>query len=559
MSGFICEERLAYGPWAAMERSLARLVQHSGFTDVTIVGGAGDQGADVVGATGGQKWVLQSKYRKSGGMDSVAGREAVRSLGPYDAQVAVAVANTHFTPDAYSYHQATIANGIDLRLWNGDTLLDYFSQLPERSLAYREPRPYQIQAVQSVEQARAGGEKTALVLMATGLGKTMVANELIAAELSRNPAQEVLVLAHTTDLVRQLEQSSWSQLPKQHSTHLWTDGEVPAYKGGVVFATWQSVSSEVTRQSLSGRFGLIVVDEAHHAPSRAYKKLVTDLTPNFLVGLTATPWRGDEQSLDDLFGTPVFSMDIVEGMQQGFLAQVDYRMLTDGIDWTEVALMTERGLTIKDLNRRLLMPDRDISIVELVSNEFKSKSGTRGLVFCRSIAHAEQLQPLFLSQGIRAAVLHSRLPREMRFKNLSSFRAGDIDLLLSVEMLNEGIDVPDVNLVAFMRVTHSRRIFIQQLGRGLRMSPGKSSVRVLDFVADIRRIAAAVSMNRDAASRALGREVVRFQDGRIVKFDDEATESFFDEYLADVADIENLEDGARLKYPDNVLRNGEDW
>ena len=128
-----------------------------------------------------------------------------------------------------------------------------------------------------------------------------------------------------------------------------------------------------------------------------------------------------------------------------------------------------------------------------------------------------------------------------------------IDCLLSVEMLNEGIDVPDVNLVAFIRVTHSRRIFIQQLGRGLRVRPGKSKVLVLDFVADIRRIAAGIQMNREAAERGTKPEVIRYQDGRIIRFDNDKPATFFDEYLSDVANIENMDDGSRLKNSRNEL------
>ena len=157
--------------------------------------------------------------------------------------------------------------------------------------------------------------------------------------------------------------------------------------------------------------------------------------------------------------------------------------------------------------------------------------------------------PLFSARGIRAALMHSRLPREQRFKNLSSFRLGEIDMLISIEMLNEGIDVPDVNLVAFMRVTHSRRIFLQQLGRGLRVSPTKKKVLVLDFVADIRRLAAGVAMNREARERGSAPEVIRYRDGEIVKFDNDVPASFFDEYLADVADVGDLDEGARLKFP----------
>ena len=553
MAGFVCEERLTYGPWQAFERTVARLVEHAGFTGVTMVGGAGDHGADVVGNFGAARWVLQAKYRFNGGVDSAGAREAVLAAGKYDASTSVLVANSHILPEAYEYQRKQKELGLDLRLWTGSFLLDYFDQLPSVSHARRELRDYQADAVGAVERRRGSGARSALVIMATGLGKSLVATQLVANELARNPHQEVLVLAHMTDLVKQLEASSWPQLDKSHSTHLWTDGERPAYRGGVVYATWQSLLAEVRsgQDDLQGRFGLVIVDEAHHAPSDSFSDLLAHLAPNFLVGLTATPWRGDDRSLSDMFGEPAFTMDIVTGMQRGFLALVDYRMLTDGIDWDEVAQASREGRTVADLNTLLLVPERDIGMVETICSKMQEMGRPRALAFCRSIDHAERLQPLFAARGVRAALMHSRLPRELRFKNLSMFRNGEIDLLISIEMLNEGIDVPDVNLVAFMRVTHSRRIFLQQLGRGLRVSASKDKVLVLDFVADIRRIAAAVKLNKTAAERSGSPEVVRYRDGQIVRFDNDKPAAFFDSYLADVADVDDADDGARLRFPGN--------
>jgi superfamily II DNA or RNA helicase len=551
MPGFVCEERLTFGPWAALERMLARLIEHAGFRDVVVVGGAGDNGADVVGTFNGARWVLQAKYRSSGGADSEGAKDAVRAMSTYGASTAVAATNTYFTQDAYSFLEASQRNNLDVRLWNGAYLLKYIRQLPDGSYARHDLRGYQAEAVERVEARRGEGARVGLVVMATGLGKSVVANELIAHELERNPAQEVLVLAHTRDLVRQLERGSWPQLQKHHATHLWTDGEEPAFSGGVVFATWQSVFAAHKRgEPLADRFGLVVVDEAHHAPSGSYRELLHALHPNFLVGLTATPWRGDERSVEEVFGPTTFSMDIIDGMQEGYLAQVDYRMLTDGVDWDEVSLKSRQGLTVRDLNVLLLMPERDISMVDLIASKMEGLSRSCAIGFCRSIEHATRLQPLLSAKGIRAALLHSELTREERFHNLSAFRLGEIQMLLSVEMLNEGIDVPDVNLIAFMRVTHSRRIFVQQLGRGLRVSEGKDKVLVLDFVADIRRVAAGLQMNREAAERAAKKEVFRYADGRIVQFDNDRTASFFNEYLADVADVENYEDGSRLKFPE---------
>tara|TARA_B100000767_G_C19591017_1_gene461449 strand:- start:293 stop:664 length:372 start_codon:yes stop_codon:yes gene_type:complete len=115
-------------------------------------------------------------------------------------------------------------------------------------------------------------------------------------------------------------------------------------------------------------------------------------------------------------------------------------------------------------------------------------------------------------------------------------------------MLNEGIDVPEVNIVCFARVTHSRRIFLQQLGRGLRISDNKSEVKVLDFVADIRRVAAGLEINAEAARRR-EEEVVSYPEGNIVKFSNDIT-PFFDQYLEDMADIGNLDDSSRLNFPE---------
>jgi superfamily II DNA or RNA helicase len=514
-----------------------------------MIGGSGDLGADVVGTSNGQRWLLQSKYRGSGSVDASALQEAVRAMTAYGADVAVAATNQRFADDAFRYLQGLKATNIDARLWDGEALLGFFRGLPDQSAARPSPREYQSEAVEAVESFRSRGARTALVLMATGLGKTVVAGELIASELSRNPSGEVLVLAHMVELVLQLERSTWPSLGKDVTTHVWSDGEEPAYAGGITFATWQSVVRQLEQRNLAGRYGLVVVDEAHHAASSMYRQLIDGLQPNFLLGLTATPWRGDKLSIGEIFGEPAFSMDIIDGMQRGFLADVDYRMLVDDIDWDEVRNLSRQGYTLGELNRRLLLPDRDQALVQTVVRHMGALANPRVIGFCRSIDHAERLRALFLSENVRAGLLHSALPRPERFDALAKFRTGQFELLLSVDMLNEGIDVPEVNMVAFMRVTHSRRIFVQQLGRGLRIAPGKRQVLVLDFVADIRRAAAGLELNKQAKARGQGIEHMRFEDGRVVSFSNDEPANFFAEYLEDVAAIEHLTDTARLAFP----------
>lgn len=548
MGGFVSKERLALGPWQALERALARLIEHAGFKDVTVVGGSGDRGADVIGTMKGQLWLIQSKYRSGGAVVSEkALEEAVSAANAYGADICVAATNTSFNKESFRYQESLRANSVDARLWSGNTLLDYYHKLPDTSRAKHTLRGYQFEAVEAVGAVRSSAAEAALIIMATGLGKSVVAGEVMNRELSRDASAEILVLAHTVDLVKQLERSMWPMIDKSIPTHLWVDGELPTYTGGIIFATWQSIHAAA--EGLAGRFRMVVVDEAHHASSPSYSSLISALQPDFLVGMTATPWRGDGKDITGIFNQPVFKMDIVDGMQQGYLAEVDYHMMVDNIDWDEIEAMSRAGHTIKDLNRKLVLPDRDEAIVDQIVDRIEQSKAARVVCFCKTIEHGERILRLFLARNIKAGILHNEVPREERFKALRDFRGGLLNLILSVDMLNEGIDVPDVNMVVFMRVTHSRRIFVQQLGRGLRITKSKTRVLVLDFVADIRRIAAAIELNQEARRRSVDSETIRLGDD-VVKFNTHTAAEFFNEYVADVASVEGLDETARLAFPD---------
>ena len=293
----------------------------------------------------------------------------------------------------------------------------------------------------------------------------------------------------------------------------------------------------------------------HTTPRRdGYQQLLSDLAPRFMLGMTATPWRGDERRLEDIFGDQTYTVSIVEGMQLGYLAAVDYRMMVDTIDWGWVREHLNSSLTIRELNRRLFIPERDEALVSKIRQHLDEMTDPRAVVFCRSIDHSESIARRLQAEGFGVHAIHSRLDRFETTKILRDFRAGDVPIIVTVDMLNEGIDIPDVNLIAFLRVTHSRRIFVQQLGRGLRLSPGKAEVRVLDFVSDVRRIAAARGLNREGESLAAnppGEQILRYPDGQIVKFEGDEALSFFDEYLGDIAELEEGSEDSQLKFPTN--------
>ena len=217
----------------------------------------------------------------------------------------------------------------------------------------------------------------------------------------------------------------------------------------------------------------------------------------FLLGLTATPWRPDEVDLTDYFGTAIATLDMVSALRRGFLSNVDYRMHTDNIDWKMLTRLRGKFLSPRYINRTLFISEWNDSIVLELRRTWNEVKHPRAIVFCGTIDDAITMRDRINSLGFcRASAIYSQtagghaLTGAERQRILCEFDDGEIQVLCAVDILNEGVDVPDVNIIVFQRVTHSRRIFVQQLGRGLRLAPGKDKVIVLDFVSDIRRFAA---------------------------------------------------------------------
>ena len=551
MPAFLGIERLSLGPWQAFERAIHRLLMHAGFDDLLLVGGSGDGGADVVANRAGQTLVVQAKFRSKG---TLLGAEPVQEVaiaaGKYDAQIAIVATNTGFTESAIARAEELEGDtGLKFLLWNRDFLARRCSLLPLYSPVRNDPRPYQEFAIESINTKVLYGEKRSLLLMATGLGKTRVAAGVIEQWIRDRPGDEVLVLSPSLSLVPQLEAELWPYLPKTVPTHILTGTEKPSFDGGVTVATEQSMLQQLP--DAAGRFGLVVVDEAHHAPADGYRRLIEGLNPKFLLGMTATPWRGDRRHLEDIFGEPTYTASIVEGMQLGYLSKVDYRMLVDDIDWDWVRSELGDSISVKELNRKLFIPERDDATAMKIRGHLEELHEPRTLIFCRSIRHAEAIRNRLQAEGLSARVLHSVLGRFEAAGALRAFRSGEVPILVTVDMVNEGIDIPDVNFIVFLRVTHSRRIFLQQLGRGLRITENKEVVRVLDLVSDVRRIAEAMRMNRSARTLAADSDggPVVYPTGEIVTFEGDQGLDFFQEYLADVAELEEGSDDSRLKFP----------
>lgn len=537
--------------WKGLERAIARMMEHLGWKDINVIGGAGDKGGDILAtrAEGSQikSWVVQSKAVTG---DRYIGpqalNEAINALSFYETNVAAVATNGEFTRTALHRQEQLASNGYTLKLWNGAFLKRLIDQMPENHAGFRKLRPYQNDIVEKVISSFEAGNKRAFYIVATGLGKTVIA-ATIARMLWERGCRRILVLCHATDLALQLEQGFWPQITKGVPTSVFFDGLPPRNTEGISFGLYQSLYGYLPGID-ADQFDVVIVDEAHHALAYGFRTCLEHLKPKFLVGMTATPWRGDGQSLTTIFGDPLAKVSLVDGMAMGYLSKVDYRILCDNVDWDNMQSMSEQNLSIRDLNKRLFLPQRDEAVISELKKAMLEVKKPRIAIFSPSIEHSNRFADMLSASGIPCAAL-SKVDKAERRRRLLAFASGTYQAVCAVDVMNEGIDIPDVNILVFLRATHSRRIFVQQLGRGLRLSEGKEKVIVLDFVSDIRRMAEMIDMNNEGKAKGAEQEVVYLREG-FVSFSDARVEKFVNMWLEDVADLSGSDEEVKLKFPE---------
>lgn len=552
---FLTPSIMQGGDWRVLEHAVTRTILHCGWKNVQYVGESGDKGADVLAVrfnpSRGRdesyliqvKAVFSSAYVGKSAID-----QAVKGQAHYKAKIVVVATNGEFTKSAYSRKEELVTQGFDVRLWNGRFLIDLVSKWPEYSAEKREPREYQKRIIDSVLKTYTNGRRKAFFVLATGLGKTFIAST-IAEKLYAYGLRRILVLCHATDLAFQLQKSFWTQISKKIPTRIFMNGEPPVPMDGINFGLYQTLFGYLGGINADA-FDLIIVDEAHHALANAFASCIEHLKPKLLIGMTATPWRGDGASVESIFGEPIERISLVDGMRMGYLAKVDYRLMCDNINWDEIPRLAKKPLSIRDLNKRLFLPQRDDAVIDQLLKVARETNNPRIAVFSPSKNHAESFAAKLVSSGVSAANM-SIDDKVTRRRILLDFSSGNIKAITAVDVLNEGIDVPDVNILVFLRATHSRRIFVQQLGRGLRLTKGKKKVIVLDFVTDIRRIAAVSDIDKEARAEFAPGEVenVVLRDG-VVTFSDEKARQFVDVWLNDVASLQDRDDAEKLTFPD---------
>ena len=571
---FIDKESIKSNSWQSFERLICRLAMAEGFVGARVVGQSNDHGADIIASRNGIRWLFQAKHWKKPVSIEVID-ETLRAAQLYKAKVPVIVASNGFDAKAIDHQKELMQSGINIQLWTTDILVEHARRLGNDIPNKYPVREYQEKAIQGIMNAYVKQDGKALAVLATGMGKTFIAAETVHRMAIIKKNLRVLILAHTNPLVYQLERSFWKFMNRDQRSVVWNGYEEPSMHeletAQFVFACVNTVSEYIKRVDVFPEFDVMVVDECHHAGASMYSTVFEKTRAGkyngpFLLGLTATPWRPDEVDLADIFGETVVCIDMVEGLKKGFLSNVDYRMYTDNIDWNALRNLEGYKFTPKQINRTLFIEQWDDSVVYELRRAWHEQPNPRAIVFCGTIDHANIMCTKLNALGFcNAAAIYSSagsgysMTQYEKNRILADFADGIINVVCTVDIFNEGIDVPDVNILVFQRVTHSRRIFIQQLGRGLRISDNKEKVIVLDFVSDIRRFAAGIGL-KDGLEKTDYTPIDKHKPVRIslpnkvtfrkVTGEDPETEKFLRVWLDDIAEIEESgENSSVLKFP----------
>ena len=356
------------------------------------------------------------------------------------------------------------------------TVIKTASIQDESIASYQEtirPNNMQEQALEGLKTVRRNGAQKALVISATGTGKTY----LSAFDVKQYNPDRMLFIVHR----EQILQKSLKDFQKVLG---FEDDEGCIYKSGMdlsqkryIFATIQTISREDNLQSFAPSFfNYILIDEVHKAGADTYKKVMNYFQPDFYLGMTATPERTDGQNIYELFDYNIaYEIRLQEALDNDMLCPFIYYGISDiKIDGQ---LIDEKASF-----SNLVSEQRVNHILEKVTYYGVSGETVKGLIFCSSVNEAKELEGQFNARGLRTRALSGEHSQEERQRVVQDLENGNLDYILTVDIFNEGIDIPSVNQVVMLRNTQSSIIFIQQLGRGLRKHDSKEYVTIIDFI-----------------------------------------------------------------------------
>jgi superfamily II DNA or RNA helicase/HKD family nuclease len=345
------------------------------------------------------------------------------------------------------------------------------------------PEPFQERLLEEIALSRERGYHRNLLASATGTGKTVMAAIDYARLRERLPRARLLFVAHRKEILEQSVRTFRHALREHSFGELWVDGRRPA-DFEYVFASIQSLNAAGLRDLDPHHFDIVIIDEFHHAAAPSYAALLEHIAPVELLGLTATPERSDGLPLLQWFDNRIAAeLRLWDAIDQQRLAPFSYFGIHDGLDLRDIPWRRGRGYDTEALTNLLTGTDASArQVVKELDRRVDNLARMRALGFCVSVEHARFMARIFNETGIRSQAVWADTPSVERQRALEDLAARRINVLFSVDLFNEGVDVPVVDTLLLLRPTDSPTLFLQQLGRGLRKSHGKLQCTVLDFV-----------------------------------------------------------------------------
>lgn len=347
-----------------------------------------------------------------------------------------------------------------------------------------QPYPYQKEILENLWAEReVFGRYKNLLVAATGVGKTVISAFDFKNYLSKKHNAKLLFVAHREEILKQSRDTFRFILKDMNFGDLLVGGYEPTSYNHL-FLSINSFNSRELYEKISPDFyDFIIVDEFHHAAAKSYQKLLSHFTPEILLGLTATPERMDGQDITKYFDGRIASeMRLTEAINQKLLSPFHYFCVSDTVDLSTLK-WSRRGYDIKELEN--VYTNNKIRSNQIVNSLYKYVTDideVKGLGFCVSVEHAKYMAKFFNENNIPSIALHGDSDKKTRRKARNDLQQGIIKFIFVVDLYNEGVDIPEVNTVLFLRPTESLTVFLQQLGRGLRLAEDKECLTVLDFV-----------------------------------------------------------------------------
>lgn len=347
--------------------------------------------------------------------------------------------------------------------------------------------PFQERMLEQVQLARLQGRHRNLLVSATGTGKTVMAAVDYARLRNVLPNARLLFVAHRAEILRKSRATFRHALRNASFGELWVDGERPMSFENV-FASIQSLHANGWENVPADHFDVVIVDEFHHAAADSYQALMKHLAPRELLALTATPERADGRPVLSWFnGQIAAELRLWDAIDQHHLVPFAYYGVHDGLDLRDIPWRRGHGYDIDRLSNLYTGND---SWARLILKELKGRvdvSRMKALGFCVSVAHARFMARVFTELGVPSRAVWADTATAEREAALKELAVGGVKVVFSVDLFNEGVDVPSVDTLLMLRPTDSATLFLQQLGRGLRRSVGKANCTVLDFVGQHRK------------------------------------------------------------------------